>query len=255
MPKGSQRAWRCTPLRSPDRHDHHRPSVPETGERRRRQRCQAAPHTAHEPGGRVGQLRGAGVSVDGRRVGQVALGIVLVTLAVLAIVFTIVGIHTNQQDDRLHHDGVPRHVHGDGVPGASRRQRQQRGRDTPAVVATPSTGSTSPACSFRATRSTGPAPPWRPSPCPAILRWSHRRPSSPPSIRRRVRSCCRRCWRPSCFCSWRCSCCCAPTPRERAGEGVGCGWRRRRHVDAAVRPHRAGTGGPQRSGAVQEGGV
>ena len=61
----------------------------------------------HQPGGRVGQLRGAGVSVDGRRVGQAALGIVLVTLAVLAIVFTIVGIHTNQQDDRLHHDGVP----------------------------------------------------------------------------------------------------------------------------------------------------
>ena len=61
----------------------------------------------NEPGDRVGQLRGAGVSVDARRVGQVALGIVLVTLAFLVIVFTIVGIHTNQQDDRLHHDGVP----------------------------------------------------------------------------------------------------------------------------------------------------
>lgn len=60
-----------------------------------------------ERGGRVGQLRGAGVSVDPRRVGHVAIGIVLVTLAVLAIVFTIVGIHTNQQDDRLHDDGVP----------------------------------------------------------------------------------------------------------------------------------------------------
>ena len=69
--------------------------------------AQAAPPLADEPGDRVGQLRGAGVSVDGRRVGQVAIGIVLVTLAVLAIVFTIVGIHTNQQDDRLHHDGVP----------------------------------------------------------------------------------------------------------------------------------------------------
>ena len=45
--------------------------------------------------------------MDARRVGQVVIGIVLVTLAVLAIVFTIVGIHTNQQDDRLHHDGVP----------------------------------------------------------------------------------------------------------------------------------------------------
>jgi hypothetical protein len=57
--------------------------------------------------GRVGQLRGAGVSVDGRRVAQVAIGVVLATLAVLAIVFTVVGIHTNQQDDRLHDDGVP----------------------------------------------------------------------------------------------------------------------------------------------------
>ncbi len=60
-----------------------------------------------EPAGRVGQLRGAGVSVDARLVGKVALGIILATLAVLAIVFTVIGVHTNQQDDRLHHDGVP----------------------------------------------------------------------------------------------------------------------------------------------------
>jgi len=59
------------------------------------------------PNDRVGQLRGAGVSVDGRRVGQVIIGIVLVTLAILAIVFTVVGVHTNQQDDHLHNDGVP----------------------------------------------------------------------------------------------------------------------------------------------------
>jgi uncharacterized membrane protein len=45
--------------------------------------------------------------VDGRRVGQVAIGIMLVTLLVLTIVFTVVGIHTNQQNDRLHNDGVP----------------------------------------------------------------------------------------------------------------------------------------------------
>jgi hypothetical protein len=60
-----------------------------------------------EPADRVGQLRGAGVSVDGRRVGQVVIGIVLVTLLVLTIVFTLVGVHTNQQDDRLHDNGVP----------------------------------------------------------------------------------------------------------------------------------------------------
>ena len=61
----------------------------------------------HEAGDRVGQLRGAGVAVDRRRVGQVVIGIVLATLAILAIVFTVVGVHTNQQDDRLHRDGVP----------------------------------------------------------------------------------------------------------------------------------------------------
>jgi hypothetical protein len=60
-----------------------------------------------KPAERIGQLRGAGVSVDGRRVGQVAIGIVLATLAILAIVFTVVGFHTNLQNDRLHNDGVP----------------------------------------------------------------------------------------------------------------------------------------------------
>ena len=60
-----------------------------------------------DPADRIGQLRGAGVQVDGRRVGQVVIGIVLATLAVLAVVFTVIGVHTNQQDDRLHHDGVP----------------------------------------------------------------------------------------------------------------------------------------------------
>jgi MYXO-CTERM domain-containing protein len=69
------------------------------------------PVPAHDQTGeaadRVGQLRGAGVSVDGRRVGQVAVGLVLLTLLVLTVIFTIVGIHTNQQNDRLHNDGVP----------------------------------------------------------------------------------------------------------------------------------------------------
>jgi hypothetical protein len=67
------------------------------------------PHAAGNggPSDRIGQLRGAGVQVDGRRVGQVALGIVLATLAILAVVFTVIGVHTNQQDDRLHNDGVP----------------------------------------------------------------------------------------------------------------------------------------------------
>ena len=55
----------------------------------------------------MGTLRGAGVQIDGRRVGRVLIGLVLVTLAVLVIVFTLVGVHQNQQADRLHDDGVP----------------------------------------------------------------------------------------------------------------------------------------------------
>jgi hypothetical protein len=58
-------------------------------------------------GDRVGQLRGAGVQVDARRLGQVAIAIVLIALAALAIGFTIVGVHKNQQIDQLHTQGVP----------------------------------------------------------------------------------------------------------------------------------------------------
>jgi hypothetical protein len=61
-----------------------------------------------EPAERVGALRGAGVGgVDARRVGRILVGLVLATLAVLVVVFTVVGVHHNQQDDRLHNDGVP----------------------------------------------------------------------------------------------------------------------------------------------------
>lgn len=61
----------------------------------------------HEPADRVGALRGAGVgNVDTRRLGQILIGLILATLAVLVVVFTIVGVHKNQQEDRLHHDGV-----------------------------------------------------------------------------------------------------------------------------------------------------
>ncbi len=58
-------------------------------------------------GDRVGQLRGAGVQVDARRLVQVAIALVLITLAILAISFTVVGIHKNQQADQLHARGVP----------------------------------------------------------------------------------------------------------------------------------------------------
>jgi uncharacterized membrane protein len=64
--------------------------------------------TGGEPVDRVAALRGAGVGgVDTRRLGHIVVWIILVTLAVLVVVFSIVGVHKNQQDDRLHNDGVP----------------------------------------------------------------------------------------------------------------------------------------------------
>ncbi len=61
-----------------------------------------------EPADRVATLRGAGVGgVDTRRLGQIVIGLILATLAVLVVVLTLVGVHKNQQDERLHNDGVP----------------------------------------------------------------------------------------------------------------------------------------------------
>ncbi len=59
-----------------------------------------------EEDGRVAPLRGAGVQIDGRRVAAVVLGIVLVTLAVLAVAFTVVGYNKNRQIDELRNHGV-----------------------------------------------------------------------------------------------------------------------------------------------------
>lgn len=57
---------------------------------------------------RVAALRGAGVGdVDTRRLGKIFVWVILVTLAVLVVVFSLVGVHKNQQDNRLHNDGVP----------------------------------------------------------------------------------------------------------------------------------------------------
>jgi hypothetical protein len=61
-----------------------------------------------EPVDRVGTLRGAGVgTIDTRRLGRIIVGLIMVTLAVLVIAFTVIGVHKNQQTDRLHNDGVP----------------------------------------------------------------------------------------------------------------------------------------------------
>ena len=83
------------------------PNLPEPGDGRL-DGARGDPGRPAEPADSVGTLRGAGVGrVDTRRLGQVVIGIVLATLAVLVIVFTIVGVHQNQQDDRLHSQGVP----------------------------------------------------------------------------------------------------------------------------------------------------
>jgi hypothetical protein len=83
------------------------PHLPEPGDGRP-DAVLGDPGRPAEQADRVGTLRGAGVGgVDTRRLGRVILGLVLATLAVLVIVFTIVGVHRNQQDDRLHSQGVP----------------------------------------------------------------------------------------------------------------------------------------------------
>ncbi len=66
----------------------------------------ASPSSPPEDDGRIAPLRGAGVQIDGRRVAAAVLGIVLVTLAVLAVVFTVVGYDKNHQIDELRNHGV-----------------------------------------------------------------------------------------------------------------------------------------------------
>jgi len=56
---------------------------------------------------RIGSLRGASVQFDRRRVGQFVIGIVACALVVLIAVFTVSGVHSNNQIDTLHEHGVP----------------------------------------------------------------------------------------------------------------------------------------------------
>jgi len=57
--------------------------------------------------GPVSTLRGAGVSVDGRRVARVAFGICIATLAVLVVVLSVAGAQKNSNITRLKDHGVP----------------------------------------------------------------------------------------------------------------------------------------------------
>jgi heme A synthase len=65
----------------------------------------------------VAPLRGAGVEIDGHRIATVLVGIALVTLAVLVVVFTIVGIDKNRQIDQLRDHGVAVNVVITGCQG------------------------------------------------------------------------------------------------------------------------------------------
>lgn len=57
--------------------------------------------------GSAGRLRGADVEVDARKVAWVALTVVVVTLLVLGIVFTVAGIRKNEQIQELRSHAVP----------------------------------------------------------------------------------------------------------------------------------------------------
>jgi hypothetical protein len=59
---------------------------------------------ADEP---VATLRGASASVDPRRAAQIAIGLILATLAVLGVVFVVVGTDKNDQINELKSQGVP----------------------------------------------------------------------------------------------------------------------------------------------------
>ncbi len=64
------------------------------------------PGSAPDAEARVAPLRGAAVQIDARRLAPVLVGIVVATLAVLVVVFTVVGVDKNHQIDQLHDDGV-----------------------------------------------------------------------------------------------------------------------------------------------------
>ncbi len=67
----------------------------------------ASDTASHKEDAPISTLRGASVSVDARRAGQVVVGLILVTLAALGIVFIVVGINKNDQINELKDHGVP----------------------------------------------------------------------------------------------------------------------------------------------------
>lgn len=55
----------------------------------------------------VSTLRGAGVGTDAHLAGRIVVGLCMITLAVLAVVFFVAGVHKNDQITSLHEHGVP----------------------------------------------------------------------------------------------------------------------------------------------------
>jgi hypothetical protein len=69
------------------------------------------------PDGPLTNLRGAGVDVDVRRVGQVVIGICLVGVAVLAVIQLVAGFQKNAQINSLRNNGVPVQIRVSGCLG------------------------------------------------------------------------------------------------------------------------------------------
>jgi hypothetical protein len=69
--------------------------------------AEMAARQAATAGDRMAPLRGAGVQVDGRRVGFVLACACVLALGILGTVFLVSGINKNSNINRLHHDGVP----------------------------------------------------------------------------------------------------------------------------------------------------
>lgn len=83
------------------------PPVPENGQNRIDEPTGASSESDRGPE-RIGTLRAASaVDLDAKMIGKIALGLVMATLLVLVVVLSVAGIHSNNQIDRLHTQGVP----------------------------------------------------------------------------------------------------------------------------------------------------
>ncbi len=68
---------------------------------------EVTPGQTDRPDGPIMTLRGAGVEVDGRRVGRFVVGVGLLALAVLAVALLVAGVQRNAQITQLRQHGVP----------------------------------------------------------------------------------------------------------------------------------------------------